>query len=703
MGFLSDLRNAWGVLTGQKAVEELGRETAGMVARFQRRQLPAGRGKHGVLKAFHDFPILRACVSRIAWDIADVDWHVRQGEDKSDEHPAIDALQKPNDRQSGVTFRAVTSAYLDTIGEAMWLVLPSTYNASGFEFLTIPPTAARREETGRGEDGNGVQWQIRLGDAHLEVPDSNVVWLKYPNLLNPFGRGHGDAETLADDLAVEEYATEHLESELYNHARPDMQVHISGATGDEIDSVKDRWYSEHGGPQNSGKIMFTGARDPEGEMNAIEFSRSIADTKLLEVRDDEREIVRQTYNIPPEILGDAKDSNRATIDAAFYLYSRGVLKRRLGFLASEMNMHLMPLMPGAGGELEHEKVVPRDKQFQHTVMKTFPSVFEKNEARELADQEPKDELEGEMLPSGGPSGFGPPGAGAQPVGDEGGDDDQADDEDEESDSGTGKVIDLYPRKSIEDDADQVAEQGVEEEELEEIREAAEEAQRRWAARVLEGLGAPTSIESLEPAIQQKVNERYSWVLPDINENTRKQVKSKIIEGFDEGLRPQDIKPDLRDLDGFDDVRAERVSRTEMLSASNSGTHEAHKKAPVDYRSWLSTRDSEVRDAHRELDDKTSSNPIPVEQPFEVDGHTADHPGDFGVAELDIQCRCTTVAEFPEDEDKGLTAEERQIVWEQFDARLEEDEDEMADVVQAAFDRQLEQTIEAFERIIEDAA
>lgn len=697
MGLWSDLQDAWGVLTGRKAAEALGRETTQVIAEFQRRSLPAGRTKRGVLEAFHEFPILRSCVARLAWDVADTTWHVRQGEDQTQDHPAIDALTRPNDRQSGAVFLWATEAYLDTVGEAIWLVLgPSSYNASGFEYLTIPPTAAKAEKQ---KDGS-LEWTIRLGDARLQVPDSNIIWMKHPNLLNPFGRGKGDGEVLSDELELEEYARDHLKSELYNHGQPAGQVHIAGATQAEMKAVKEKWYSEHGGPQNSGKLMFTGAEDPEGEMQYAEFSRSVADTKVLEINDDSREVARRQYNIPPEILGDSKDSNRATIEAAYYLYSKGPLSDRLGFLTSELNMRFMPLI-GEPGELEPENVVPRDKKFHLSVMKAFPRSFEKNEARQLAEHEPLEELEGEFLGPSFAAGSPGPGAPTQP----GGGEDSEEDQDDENDEERSVVLPLRGRtKSDEEDAERVAEQGISDEALEGLKDEYADATRRFAARVLEGLGAEISLDALEPGIQEKVGERMEWVLPEINAATRSQLKDTILKGFDEGLNPLEIKDEIKGLwDGFDSARARRIARTEMLSASNAGTHEAHKKGPVDYRSWLSTRDSDVRPEHEELDERTRDNPIPVEQPFEVHGHTADHPGDFGEAELDINCRCTTIAAFPEDEDKALTDEQRQKAWEAYDKALGEAEEEMAEVVRGAFDQQLEETLDAYERIIEDAA
>ena len=56
---------------------------------------------------------------------------------------------------------------------------------------------------------------------------------------------------------------------------------------------------------------------------------------------------------------------------------------------------------------------------------------------------------------------------------------------------------------------------------------------------------------------------------------------------------------------------------------------------LEVKEWCSAEDGDVRDAHRKLDGKV----IPATEAFEIDGKKAQCPGGFGVAELDINCRC----------------------------------------------------------------
>ncbi len=94
---------------------------------------------------------------------------------------------------------------------------------------------------------------------------------------------------------------------------------------------------------------------------------------------------------------------------------------------------------------------------------------------------------------------------------------------------------------------------------------------------------------------------------------------------------------------FNRARAMRIARTQTAGAVGSGRHYGMKSAGVELKTWLSSRDKEVRDAHREAETKYAEG-IPLEQPFEVDGEMLMYPGDpSGSAANIINCRCAELA------------------------------------------------------------
>lgn len=93
--------------------------------------------------------------------------------------------------------------------------------------------------------------------------------------------------------------------------------------------------------------------------------------------------------------------------------------------------------------------------------------------------------------------------------------------------------------------------------------------------------------------------------------------------------------------GFSRVKARRVARTEAGRVQTTARLESAKHASK-YANltkvWSSTLDEKVRTAHRALDDQEAD----VDGYFHFKGHKAQGPHLFGVAKLDINCRCTVI-------------------------------------------------------------
>ena len=79
----------------------------------------------------------------------------------------------------------------------------------------------------------------------------------------------------------------------------------------------------------------------------------------------------------------------------------------------------------------------------------------------------------------------------------------------------------------------------------------------------------------------------------------------------------------------------RMSRTEVVGASNYGSFEGAKQsAVVKTKTWVSSRDERVRDSHTVIDGET----VPLEQAY---SNGLMYPGDpSGSGTEVIHCRCT---------------------------------------------------------------
>ena len=75
-----------------------------------------------------------------------------------------------------------------------------------------------------------------------------------------------------------------------------------------------------------------------------------------------RDEANQHFSIPPELFGILENSNRSTIDAAYYLYTKNVLRKELKFIDDVLNMQLMPEFSN-DTYIQHDNVVPDDEDF----------------------------------------------------------------------------------------------------------------------------------------------------------------------------------------------------------------------------------------------------------------------------------------------------------------------------------------------------
>ena len=143
-------------------------------------------------------------------------------------------------------------------------------------------------------------------------------------------------------------------------------------------------------------------------------------------------------------------------------------------------------------------------------------------------------------------------------------------------------------------------------------------------------------------IEATVAEKVTY----ISEATKRMIKDQITLGFEEGDSTVEIAERLQEqYKDFSVRRAMTIARTEVVAASNSGSHHAAEQTGLEYqRVWLSSRDDRVRDDHADMDGTT----VPKAEPFEApDGSQLMFPGDTSLgadASQTINCRCTELFE-----------------------------------------------------------
>lgn len=393
---------------------------------------PPARGTRELIQAYREQPWLRAVTARIARGVAAVQWSVyarsatpvktkgrlappwRWGDDRAVrdyrlsspsrearmarlaelhrdgllrevvDHPVLKLLQRPNELMTGATALKATQIWLDIKGEAFWLV---AFDAQGTpnSLWPVPPHWVTQVPTTATP-----YFVIAAGGLQLRVESRAVLWLRDVDPENPYGRGTGIAESLGDELETDEYAAKYLKTWFFNNATPSLIVSFEGATKQQLEEALESWERKHRGVHNAHRTHFAG-----GKMNAVKLDTAFRDQQLVELRRMERDTVVQVFGVPPECIGIIENSNRATIDAAAYMYAIGVEHPRCEFLRGELSAQLLPLFPGGDAALlECELSTPEDLGRRLEVMKAQPGGFTLNEWREEAGYDALPELDG---------------------------------------------------------------------------------------------------------------------------------------------------------------------------------------------------------------------------------------------------------------------------------------------------------------------
>lgn len=299
------------------------------------------------------------------------------------EHILLDLLRDGNELFPGPELWWLHSIWLDLIGDAFYMKQRNGLKAPE-TLWPIPPHWVMQTPTPQDP-----VYRISYRAAQLTVPQTEVLWAKCANPVNPYWRGSGLAKALDDELELDEFAVQHRKAFFRNNARPDLLVmpKEGGVLGDAERSRLEDWWTGHlQGYWRSYKPLFM-----KVPMDVKLLEQNFQQMQFSELRTQEADIILQVWGVPPELFGRVQNSNRATIDAALTIFGTSVLVPRLERQRHWIQTNLAPEYDQAI-ILDYDSPVPEDREFSLAVMKAQPSAFTKNEFRNLANQKPDDNI-----------------------------------------------------------------------------------------------------------------------------------------------------------------------------------------------------------------------------------------------------------------------------------------------------------------------
>ena len=335
------------------------REGGFMVPRWS---TPPERNTEEWVQAFKTNPRL-AVVERIASDLSSAEGKLyrigKDGEEQElDEHPFLEFWDNPNPlhEMSNAALWRLLEIYLALKGEGYFIIEKDMFGRP-VELWPVPvhwvqmtPYLDHPYYTVRATSGTLMQ---------VSVDDMFVM--KDLNPYDPFRRGLGQSEALADEIETDEYAAKFQKRFFFNDATPNLVISMPKSTPEQRQRFRAEWLERFRGHFNS-----HGVATVNGEVVVNKVGDTMKDMDMVNGRIFLRDAVLEHFGVPREIMGITESSNRATSEAAQYIYAQNVLMPRLKRREEAINKQLLPMF---GPDLiwRYEDIVPRNQEFDKAV------------------------------------------------------------------------------------------------------------------------------------------------------------------------------------------------------------------------------------------------------------------------------------------------------------------------------------------------
>jgi len=151
------------------------------------------------------------------------------------------------------------------------------------------------------------------------------------------------------------------------------------------------------------------------------------------------------------------------------------------------------------------------------------------------------------------------------------------------------------------------------------------------------LGVSFSPDMADPNVVRFLENRSQRFAEEVLETTWVQLKDSLSEGVQAGEGIPELAVRVDTVMDSRKSSAETIARTEVVGANNGGTLLSWKQSGVvESKEWLTALDGRERDTHRAAHGQR----VGIDEDFSVGAGSGPAPGQIGLAEEDINCRCS---------------------------------------------------------------
>jgi uncharacterized protein with gpF-like domain len=148
------------------------------------------------------------------------------------------------------------------------------------------------------------------------------------------------------------------------------------------------------------------------------------------------------------------------------------------------------------------------------------------------------------------------------------------------------------------------------------------------------------LETIDRFVKTRLGKRITWITETTKDFIFGTTQRIVNDAIQEGLGVDKITEQIaKEFSISEKYRAERIARTEVVSASNQGSFMGAESLDVDLdKEWISYVDDRTRDSHLPMPIGVGGEVVGMNEPF---SNGLDYPGDpDGEADEVINCRCT---------------------------------------------------------------
>ena len=248
------------------------------------------------------------------------------------DHPFFDLLKNVNGFNNQFDLKELTTIFLELTGNSYWY-LPSNGLGTPAEIWVLYSQWMRiipdPKEFIKG-------YVLERGMKKIKFDESEIVHFKYPSPFSEF-YGMGPLMGGANAYNLEKSMTDYEKAMFENMGRPDIALIAKKGLGKgEPERIKKQWMARYGGENKAGRVAIL-----QGDLELKDFNFAPREMSYLAGRKKTKEQIANAFGIPMSMLT-TEAVNLANAKAGNYQHAKNAILPRCRRFEEKLNEKLLP-------------------------------------------------------------------------------------------------------------------------------------------------------------------------------------------------------------------------------------------------------------------------------------------------------------------------------------------------------------------------